>query len=84
VSAEPKSKKIKVLTHRSRYIEPTIVPELGEGASSTAEARQTAPIAQSVVEPTVVPKMPTVGPAEAEDDKAEEPQVEKAIKSQKS
>jgi hypothetical protein len=54
------------------------VPELSEGASSTAEARQAAPIAQSVVEPTVVPKMPTVRPAEAEDDKAEEPQVEKA------
>jgi hypothetical protein len=27
-----------------------------------------------------VPKMPTVGPAEAEDDKAKEPQVEKSIK----
>jgi hypothetical protein len=27
-----------------------------------------------------VPKVPTVGPAEAKDDKAEEPQVEKAIK----
>jgi hypothetical protein len=84
VLAEPKSKKIKVLTHRPRYIEPAIVPELGEGASSTTEARQAAPIVQSVEEPTVVPKMPTVGPAEAEDGKAEEPQVEKAIKSQKS
>jgi hypothetical protein len=83
VPAEPKNKKIKVLTHRPRYIEPTIVPELGGGASSTAEARQATPIAQSVEEPTVVPKIPTVGTAEAEDDKAKEPQVEKAIKSQK-
>jgi hypothetical protein len=80
VSAEPKSKKIKVLTHRSQYIEPVVMPELGEGASSTAEARQAAPIAQSIKEPTVVPKIPTVGPVEAEDDKAEEPQVEKSIK----
>jgi hypothetical protein len=72
VPAEPKSKKIKVLTHRPRYIEPAIVPELGEGPSSTVEARQAALIAQSIEEPTVVLKMPTVGPAKAEDDKAEE------------
>jgi hypothetical protein len=38
----PKGKKVKVLTHRSHYIEPTVVPKLGEGASSTAEARQAA------------------------------------------
>jgi hypothetical protein len=80
VSAAPKSKKIKVLTHRPRYIEPTVVPELGEGASSTAEARQAAPIAQSVEEPTIVPKMPTVGPVEAMDDKAKEPKVEETMK----
>jgi hypothetical protein len=40
----PKGKKVKVLTHRPRYIEPAVVPEFGEGASSTAEARQAAPI----------------------------------------
>jgi hypothetical protein len=45
VPAEPKSKKIKVLTHRPWYIEQAIVPELGEGASSTVEARQAALIA---------------------------------------
>jgi hypothetical protein len=56
------------------------VPEFGEGGSSTAEARQAAPIAQSIEKPTVVSKMPIVWPAEAEDDKAEEPQVEKSIK----
>ena len=66
--------------HRPRYIKPAAVPEFGEGASSTAEARQAAPIAQSAKEPIVVPKVPTVGPAEARDDKAEEPQVEKVIK----
>jgi hypothetical protein len=35
----PKSKKVKVLTHRPRYIEPAVVPEFVEGASSTAEAK---------------------------------------------
>jgi hypothetical protein len=73
----PKGKKVKVLTHRPQYIESAVVPEVGEGASSTAEARQAAPIVQSVEEPTVVPKVPTVRPAEAKSDKAEEPQVEK-------
>jgi hypothetical protein len=29
----PKGKKVKVLTHRPRYIEPVVVPEFGEGAS---------------------------------------------------
>jgi hypothetical protein len=71
---------VKVLTHRPRYIEPAVVPEFAKGASSTAEARQAASIAQSVEEPTVVPKMPTVGPAKTKDDKAKEPQVEKVIK----
>jgi hypothetical protein len=71
---------VKVLTHRPRYIEPVIVPEFGEGTSSAAEAKQTAPIVQSAEEPTIVPKVPTVGPTKAKDDKAEEPQVEKVIK----
>jgi hypothetical protein len=40
ITAVPKGKKVKVLTHQPRYIEPAVVPEFGEGASSTAEARQ--------------------------------------------
>jgi hypothetical protein len=72
----PKGKKVKVLTHRSRYIEPAVVPKFGEGASSTAEAGQAALIMQSIEESTVVPKVPTVGRAEAKNDKAKEPQVE--------
>ena len=74
----PKSKKVKVLTHRSRYIEPAIVPEFGVGSSSAAEAKQTVPIMQSAEEPTVVPKVLIVEPTLSKDDKAEEPQVEKA------
>jgi hypothetical protein len=77
---EPKSKKVKVLTHWPRYIEPAVVPEFGEEASSIAEARQGAPIVHGVEEPTVVPKMPIVGLIEAKNDKAEEPKVEETMK----
>jgi hypothetical protein len=40
----PKSKKVKVLTHRPRYIEPAVVPKFGEGTTSVAEAKQVASI----------------------------------------
>jgi hypothetical protein len=79
----PKGKKVKVLTHRPWYIEPVVLPEFGEEASLTVEARQAALVVQSVEEPTVVPKMPTVGPVEAKDDKAEEPKVEETMKMSK-
>jgi hypothetical protein len=79
-TAVSKGKKVKVLTHRPRYIEPDVVPEFGEGTSSTAETKQVAPIAQSAEELIVVPKVPTVGPAEAKDGAVEEPKVEKTVK----
>jgi hypothetical protein len=75
----PKGKKMKVLTHRPRYIEPSVVPEFGEGTSSTAEAKQASPTLQSAEESIVVPKVPTVGPAKAKDDVAEEPRFEKTM-----
>jgi hypothetical protein len=75
-----KGKKVKVLTHRPRYIEPVIVPKFGEGTSSTAKAKQAAPIVQSAEEPIVVPKVPTVGPAEAKDGAAEESKLEETMK----
>jgi hypothetical protein len=77
--AVPKGKKIKVLIHRPRYIETTIVPEFGEGTSSTAKAKQAAPTTQSGEGSIVVPKVPTVGPAEAKDDAAREPELEKTV-----
>jgi hypothetical protein len=40
----PKSKKVKVLTHRSRYIEPAVVPELGAGFTPATKATQSASI----------------------------------------
>jgi hypothetical protein len=71
----PKGKKIKVLTHRPRYIETAIVPKFSEGTSSNAEA-----------EPIELPKVPTTEPvetpkngAEAKEKAAKKPELEKAI-----
>jgi hypothetical protein len=47
ISAALKGKKIKVLTHRPRYIETAKVPKFGEETSSTVEAEPAAPAAQS-------------------------------------
>jgi hypothetical protein len=79
ISAVPKGKKIKVLTHRPRYIETAVVPEFGEGTSSATEAKQAAPAVRSTEGSTVVPKVPIVGSAEAKDDVAKEPELEKTI-----
>jgi hypothetical protein len=77
ISVVPKGKKIKVLTHRPRYIETTIVPKFGEETSSDAEAEQAAPAARSVEGSTIVPKVPIVDPVEAEDGAAKKPEFEK-------
>jgi hypothetical protein len=53
-------KKMKVLTHRPRYIEPAVVPEFGGEASSAAETRETIPPAQRTKEPAIMPKAPSV------------------------
>jgi hypothetical protein len=75
-------KNMKVLTHRPRYIEPAVVPEFSGEASSAAETRVTAPIAQSTEEPIVMPKLPSVKLVEtkADKDKAEGLKVEKITK----
>jgi hypothetical protein len=56
-----------------------VVPEFGEGTSSAAEAKQAAPAAWSAEGSIVVPKVPIVGPAEAKDDVAREPELEKTV-----
>jgi hypothetical protein len=61
----PKRKKLKVLTHRLRYIERAIVPEFGGETSSPIEARGPAPT-QRIEEPAAMPKT----------DKIEEPRIE--------
>jgi hypothetical protein len=68
---------MKVLTHPPRYIEPGVIPKFGEGTSSATKAKENVPIMQSTIEPSVVPKITTVEPAKAEDNKAKEPQVER-------
>ena len=78
ISAVPKGKKIKVLTHRPRYIETTTVPKFGEETSSAAEAEPAAPAARSAKESTVVLKVPIVEPVEAEDETTRKPELEKA------
>jgi hypothetical protein len=80
ITAEPKGKKMKVLTHQLCYIELTVIPEFGKGTSSAAEAKETVPIMQSTEQPTVVLSVPTVEPTKAKDDKAEEPQIEEIMK----
>jgi hypothetical protein len=61
----PKKKKVKVLTHRPRYIEPATVPDFGGETSSATEAKGPA-LTQRVEEPAAMPKA----------DKIEEPRLE--------
>jgi NAD(P)-dependent dehydrogenase (short-subunit alcohol dehydrogenase family) len=77
ISAVPKGKKIKVLTHQPRYIETAIVPKFGEETSSAAEAEQAAPAARSAEESTIVPKVPIVEPVEVGDGVAKKREFEK-------
>jgi hypothetical protein len=82
VSAEPvpkaASKKMKVLTHRPRYIEPAVVPEFGGEASSAAKPRESVPPTQKTEELVIMPKVPSVELAESktEKDKAEKSNIE--------
>jgi hypothetical protein len=43
VEPAPKGKKLKVLTHQPRYIEPAVVPEFGGETSSAAEPKEPIP-----------------------------------------
>jgi hypothetical protein len=78
----PKSKKLKVLTHRPRYIEPAVVPEFGGETSSPADPKEPIPPTQKAEEPATMPKASSVELAEskADRDKAEEPKTEEAKK----
>jgi hypothetical protein len=61
----PKRKKVKVLTHRPRYIEPAIVPEFDGETSSAIEAKGPA-LTQRIKESAAMPKT----------DKIEKPRIE--------
>jgi hypothetical protein len=76
ITAEPKGKKLKVLTHRPRYIEPAAIPKFGEKATSAARTKEIVPSAKSTEEPAVIPKLPSVELVETKADKAEDPKIE--------
>jgi hypothetical protein len=78
----PKRKKLKVLTHRPRYIEPAIVPEFGGETSSVTEAKEAAPPTQKTEEPAAMPKVPSTKLIETrvDEDKAERSKTEEAAK----
>jgi hypothetical protein len=61
----PKRKKVKVLTHRPRFIEPATVPEFGGETSSAIEAKGTA-LTQKNEEPTMLPKADNIEEIKAE------------------
>jgi hypothetical protein len=70
-----KSKKLKVLTHRPRYIEPAIVPEFSGETFSATEAKGPASPTQMIEEPAIMPKAPSGKLAEPKTDKTEEPKT---------
>jgi hypothetical protein len=78
----PKGKKLKVLTHRPRYIEPAVVPEFGGEASSAAEPREFVPPTQKAEEPALILKAPSVELVEIEvnKDKTEKSKTEEVTK----
>jgi hypothetical protein len=77
----PKSKKLKVLTHRPCYIEPAMVPELGEKISSTAQSKEPIPPTQKTEESATMLKAPSAEQAEAKTgkDKTKKPKTEKML-----
>jgi hypothetical protein len=83
----PNGKKIKVLTHRPRYIEMATMPKFSEGTSSTVEAEQAAPAGRSAEKLAAVSKVSAIGSAEvliqtaeAEGKPAEKPDREESTR----
>jgi hypothetical protein len=72
----PKRKKVKVLTHRPRYIESAIVPEYGGETSSAAEAKESVPM-QKIKELAATPKTPLAKLGEPKVDNVKETEVER-------
>jgi hypothetical protein len=85
ISVVPKGKKIKVLTHRPRYIETAVVPKFDEGASSTVKAEQATPAVRSAEESAAVSKVSATESAEVsiQTVEAEEETVEKLDREEK-
>jgi hypothetical protein len=77
-----KRKKLKVLTHRPRYIESATMPEFDGETSAVAEAKEPAPPTQEIKEPAVMPKAPSSKLTETRvnEDKAEKSKTKEAAK----
>jgi hypothetical protein len=75
ISVVPKGKKIKVLTHRPRYIETAIVSKFDEGTSSIVEAGQIELLKMTTAEPVETP----INGAEAKEEAAKKPELEKTM-----
>jgi hypothetical protein len=71
----PKRKKLKVLTHRPRYIEPAVVPDFGGETSSAAAPKEPISSTQKAEELATLPKAPSAKMTEAKIDKTKEPEV---------
>jgi hypothetical protein len=67
----PKRKKMKVLTHRPRYIEPATVPEFVGETFSATEAKEPTPL-QNIEEPAVMPEMEKIEEPRAKETKTSE------------
>jgi hypothetical protein len=67
----PKRKKMKVLTHRPRYIEPATVPEFVGETSSATEAKGSTPL-PNIEEPAIMPEMEKMEEPRAEETKTPE------------
>jgi hypothetical protein len=72
----PKRRKVKVLTHRPRYIEPATVPEFGGETSSATEAKEHA-LTQKIEELAAMLKGSSAKLAELKADNIEEIEVER-------
>jgi hypothetical protein len=69
--AAPKRKRVKVLTHRPRFIEPASVPEFGGETSMAIEAKRPT-FTQKNEEPAAMPKADKIGGPRAEGTKTSE------------
>jgi hypothetical protein len=72
----PKRRKVKVLTHRPRYIEPATVPKFGGETSSATEAKEPA-LMQKIEEPATMSKASSAKLAEPKADNIEKIEVER-------
>jgi hypothetical protein len=69
--AAPKRKRVKVLTHRPRFIEPALVPEFGGETSTATEAKEPTP-SQKIDKLTATPKAERIEEPRAERTKTTE------------